>query len=75
MKIKTIMYEINEIRKDLIDLANRLAMLNEDYLSQHAEKEQEEEAEPADDMHRSFTPEERKFLKEVFTSMFANQEE
>lgn len=69
MKIKTIMYEINEIRKDLIDLADRLAVLNEDYLSQHAEKEQEEEAEPADDLDRGLTPEELRILKELFADL------
>ena len=69
MKIKTIMYEINEIRKDLIDLADRLAVLNEDYLSQHAEKEQEEEAEPADDLDRGLTPEELRILKDLFDDL------
>lgn len=69
MKIKTIMYEINEIRKDLIDLADRLAVLNEDYLSQHAEKEQEEEAEPADDLDRGLTPEELRILKDMFDDL------
>lgn len=67
MKIKTIMYEINEIRKDLIDLADRLAVLNEDYLSQHAEKEQEEtEPVSVDDLDRGLTPEELRILKDLF---------
>ena len=67
MKIKTIMYEINEIRKDLIDLAGRLSVLN-DYLLEHVEQEETEPV-SVDDLDRGLTPEELRILKDIFDDL------
>ena len=66
MKIKTIMYEVKAIQEELNALADRLSVLN-DYLLEHVE--QEEEAEPADDLDRGLTPEELRILKEMFADL------
>ena len=66
MKIKTILYEVKAIQEELNALADRLSVLN-DYLLEHVE--QEEVAEPADDLDRGLTPEELRILKDLFDDM------